>query len=298
MAAALFLWIQCYLRSCKLIEDSDPLKGITIAVPETRELKVFSDMIEKTGAKAFHCPLVAIKDSPHEKEVTQWIQRFIDEKFHDLILFTGEGLRRLMAFAERSGLREQFLENLTQVRKITRGPKPARALRMVGLNTDLPVKNPTTGGIIDELKELNLQGRTIGVQLYPDGNHSKLIRFLEDANATPILVFPYVYDSAIEDKQVENLIKKLARGEINVIAFTSAPQVRRLIAIAKKGKLDHDLRHGLSKTKVAAIGPVVADSLKKIGIGIDIQPKSRFFMKPLLREIITHCKRLILKKED
>ena len=273
-----------------MIEAPDPLKGIIIAVPETRELKVFSDMIEKTGAETFRCPLVAIKDSPHEKDVTQWIQRFINEKFHDLILFTGEGLRRLIAFAQRSGMREQFLKSLTQVRKITRGPKPARALRAVGLDTDLPVKNPTTDGIIDELKALNLQGRTIGVQLYPEGDHSKLIRFLKQANSNPIFVSPYVYDSATEDKQVEYLIKKLAKEEINVIAFTSAPQVRRLISIAKKGKLDHDLRIGLSKTKVAAIGPVVADALKKIDVGIDIQPKSRFFMKPLLREIIAHFK--------
>ena len=66
-----------------MIEDPDPLKGIIIAVPETRELKVFSDLIEKTGAETFRCPLVAIKDSPHEKDVTQWIQRFINEKFHD-----------------------------------------------------------------------------------------------------------------------------------------------------------------------------------------------------------------------
>ena len=99
-----------------MIKDPDPLKGITIAVPETRELEVFSNMIEKTGAETFRCPLVAIKDSPHEKDVTYWIRRFINENFHDLILFTGEGLRRLIAFAQRSGMKEQFLKSLTQVK--------------------------------------------------------------------------------------------------------------------------------------------------------------------------------------
>ena len=273
-----------------MTEGTDPLKGITIAVPETRELKVFSDMIEKAGAKAVRCPLVAIKDSPDKKDVNRWIQRLINEEFQDLILFTGEGLKRLIGFAERLGLREQFVKNLQDLRKITRGPKPERALRTIGLSSDLAAAEPTTNGIINELKRLDLQGRVGGVQFYPDGDQSKLREFLEKAGSRSVFIVPYIYDSATEDEQVENLISKLAHAEINVIAFTSASQVRRLIAIAKKAKLDHDLRDGLTSTKVAAIGPVVADTLKKIGIRIDIQPKSRFFMKPLLKEIIANFK--------
>ena len=49
--------------------------------------EVFSNMIEKTGAETFRCQLVAIKDYPHEKDVTHWIIRFINENFNDLILF-------------------------------------------------------------------------------------------------------------------------------------------------------------------------------------------------------------------
>jgi hypothetical protein len=50
----------------------------------------------------------------------------------DLILYTGEGVRRLVGFAERAGLRDDFVAALGRVKKITRGPKPVRALREIG----------------------------------------------------------------------------------------------------------------------------------------------------------------------
>jgi len=45
---------------------------------------------------------------------------------------TGEGLRRLRGFADRAGLEPSFRGALCQVRTITRGPKPAQALREIG----------------------------------------------------------------------------------------------------------------------------------------------------------------------
>ena len=38
------------------------LQGKTIAVPEMRELEVFSALLERRGAKVVRCPLVTIYD--------------------------------------------------------------------------------------------------------------------------------------------------------------------------------------------------------------------------------------------
>lgn len=40
------------------------LAGRRIAVPETRELDVFAQMLERHGANVVRCPLVAIRDVP------------------------------------------------------------------------------------------------------------------------------------------------------------------------------------------------------------------------------------------
>ena len=85
----------------------------------------------------------------------------------DLILLTGEGLARLHAVVQKGGSDAAFLAALASVRTITRGPKPARALRSLGLEPHLRAATPTTDGIVELLSGLPLRGRRVGVQLYP-----------------------------------------------------------------------------------------------------------------------------------
>src|SRR3569623_3448180 len=145
---------------------SKPLTGRTIALPETRELDLFAEMLESRGAATLRCPLVSILDAPDAAPVVAWLQRFIKGKMADVILFTGEGLRRLLGFAERAGQKQDFIRQLGLDRKVTSGPTPASALRVVGLRSDLAAEQPTTDGLITPLAKLDLTGRRIGVQLY------------------------------------------------------------------------------------------------------------------------------------
>src|SRR3569623_3320060 len=121
---------------------SKPLTGRTIALPETRERDRFAEMLESRGAASLRCPLVSFLDAPDAVPVVAWLQRFIKGKMDDVILFTGAGLRRLLGFAERAGLKRDFIRQLGLVRKVTRGPKPAKALRAVGLRSDLAAEPP------------------------------------------------------------------------------------------------------------------------------------------------------------
>src|SRR5262245_13081558 len=78
---------------------SKPLDGRTIALPETRELSLLAEMLEQKGATTIRCPLVAIDDTPDAEPVLAWLRALASGEFHDLILMTGEGLRRLLGFA-------------------------------------------------------------------------------------------------------------------------------------------------------------------------------------------------------
>lgn len=256
-----------------------------IALPETRELDLFADMLERRGARTLRCPLVSILDSPHEAPIKTWLQRCIAGEFDDLILLTGEGLRRLLGFAERWQLRDAFVKSLEPIRKITRGPKPARALRDIGLRPDIAASAPTTEGIIRDLQQQNLQGRRVGVQLYGEEPNALLMDFLREAGAQACPVAPYIYADAADDKRVRALILELDAGRVDAIAFTSSPQVQRLFSVAKQSGLETQLRHGLAATKVAAVGPLIADSLREAGIRVDLMPADSFFLKPLVNEL-------------
>jgi len=161
------------------------LAGRTIAVPETRELDVFAAMLERRGATVLRCPLVAILDAPDPVPVLDWIGWFASGACDDLILLTGEGLRRLLACIDKNepALRADFVAQLARVRKITRGPKPARALRELGLKSDIAAETPTTAGIIASLAAERLTDRHVGVQLYGTEPNAPLSHFLHGAGA-------------------------------------------------------------------------------------------------------------------
>ena len=262
-----------------------PLAHRSIAIPESRQLDVLADMLEKRGARVIRCPLVAILDAPDPEPIELWLKEFIDTPCDDLILLTGEGLRRLVGFAERAGMREAFVEALARVRTISRGPKPGRALREVGLKPDLLAEAPTTDGVIATLEREDIGQRRIAVQLYGTDPNEKLIGYLSGQGAQVATVAPYIYADHADEQQVLSLIEQLTAGTIDVIAFTSQPQLRRLTAVAKKNGKAEQLHQALVATRVAAIGPVMEQTLIEAGIPVEITPERTFFMKPLVRNI-------------
>jgi uroporphyrinogen-III synthase len=264
---------------------TDALTGRTILVPERRELDLFARMLEQHGAITIRCPMVAISDVPDAAPVVTWLRRFTTDPPDDLILMTGEGLGRLVGFARRAGLEGAFMSALAKVRKITRGPKPVRRLRSLGLQPDLAAEPPTTAGLIVSLSGENIAGRRIAIQLYPGNPNVELFDFLRRGGAIADPVLCYVYGSAAEDQLVIEVIKEMAAGRVDLIAFTSAPQVRRMLLVAKANQSEETLRQGLLRTKIAAVGPVVARAIEEAGGRVSIAPSNNFHMKSSLRSI-------------
>lgn len=263
--------------------ESLPLKGRVIAIPETREVEIFAAMLERRGASVVRCPMVAILDAPDAAPVLKWCREFANGNCDDLILLTGEGLRRILSCIDRNdpGLKDAFVQALGRVRRITRGPKPARALRELGLKPDIAAETPTTDGVINSLRAFDLKGRRVGLQLYGTEPNRPLVEFLQNAGATVHVVAPYVYADAADDQAVHSLISRLQSKEIDAIAFTSTPQVERLFAIAPA----EIVSRALANTVVAAVGPVVADTLRRRGIEARVMPEESFFLKPLTTEL-------------
>jgi uroporphyrinogen-III synthase len=263
-----------------LVAVSTPsLAGRTIAVPESREIEVFAALLERRGARVIRCPLVAIRDAPDPAPVLAWSRGLASGQLDDLILLTGEGLRRILSCIERHepALKPRFVASLERVRKITRGPKPAKVLRELGMKPEIAAERPTTDGVIESVRGLDLRHRRVGVQLYGTDPNRPLVEFLENAGAAVSTVAPYVYADAADEQAVRDLAGLMREGKLDAIAFTSSAQIERLIAVAS----EEGARSALAHTLVAAIGPVVADTLRKHGIEAQLMPAESFFLKPL-----------------
>lgn len=261
------------------------LDGLRILVPETRELDLFVGMLEKEGATALRCPLVRILDLTDTAKAETWTVRLIGGEFRDIVWLTGEGLRRLLSIAERTGRRAAFVDALGRVRSIARGPKPVRALRELGLVPGLQAAVPTSQGVIDALADEDLSKRPIGVQLYPGDGGGLLLDSLANRGAIVFPVTPYRYASEADATQVAQIIRDLTSGKIDMIAFTSSPQVERLFEVARETGLERELHKAFARVRIAAIGPVVEETLQRYGAANVLRPEPIFHLKPFVRTI-------------
>src|SRR6201996_1898842 len=262
---------------------ADRLNGYRILILETREEAQFSKLLSEQGADVLQCPMFTINDPPDPAPVEAWIRGAIERPFDDLVLMTGEGLRRLVKAARKIGRDQEFIAALKGSRTFARGPKPGRALREIGLEPQVTTEKPTSEGVIEMLSRADLKGKRVGVQLYPDKDHGALLGAIAAQGATAVPVTPYVYDTRAADSHIVTAIEEMAKEHVDAIALTNLGQIRRLIEVARAHGLEARLREGLAKTLIASVGPAVSDELASHGLHADIYPDNdAFFMRPLI----------------
>lgn len=262
-----------------------PLEGITIAVAEGRQLEELATMLAKEGAAVHRCPMISILDAPEEAPILAWIDDLIAGTFSHVVLMTGEGLRRLLGFAECNGRRDAFVEALAKTRTLTRGPKPARALKEIQLTPTLIASAPTTDGVLATLESETLSDKTVGVQQYAPGE-TPLVPFIEQRGGKARTVLPYIYAPSADASRVVELIDLLAEGKVQVLVITSSPQVDRLFEVAAEHQREEKLLAGLRRSCVAAVGPIAAESLERRGVTVQVCPAQGFVMKNLVQQIL------------
>ena len=232
-------------------------------LPKAKQLEELVQMLEKEGATALRCPMLSILDAPDDTPILAWLDRLQAGAFDWVILLTGEGLRRLLSCADRHGRREAVLAALGKDAAIIRGPKPGKALKEVGLTATLTARRPTTDGVIASLRTANLQGLTVGVQLYSESN-PPLERISARRRARlQITVQRYIYAPDSDAERIVQLFQQMADGKVDAIVFTSSPQIDRLFEVAEERQATDLLKRGLARTLVAVVGPLVQENLHK-----------------------------------
>ena len=84
------------------------------------------------------------------------------------------------------------------------------------------------------------------------------------------------------------LVDDVIAGRVDVVAFTSSPQVRHLFLVAERRGLREALAVGLrDRVTVAVIGPVCAATLREYGVTPHVQPE-KGTMGALVHSIARH----------
>jgi uroporphyrinogen-III synthase len=250
---------------------AQPLENIGVAITEHRYTKEFASLFERLGAKVYPCPVLEERKVENRNELQSFVRSVCSLDQDVMIFLTGVGAKFLIGEAESMGMKDRFLAGLDKVMVVVRGPKPVAALRQFGVRIDVVPQTPTTEGVIDALQNKDLKGRRIGIQLYGTPNPT-LVSALESKGATVTPVHIYDYGAIADPSVVNTLVTKLLSGEIQVIAFTSAPQVRVLFDLAGKLEISDSLNRALNKVVIASIGEVTNRALAEKGLAAKIVP--------------------------
>jgi len=251
---------------------AQPLENIGVAITEHRYTKEFAALFERYGAKVYPCPVLEERKVENRSELQSFVRSVCSGSQDVMIFLTGVGARFLIAEAESIGMKDQFLAGLDKGTVVVRGPKPVAALRQFGVRIDVIPQTPTTEGVIEALKTKDLKGRRIGIQLYGTPNPT-LVSALESKGATVTPVHIYDYGAIADPSVVKALVTQFLSGEIQVIAFTSAPQVRVLFDLAEQLGISDSLDRALkTKVVIASIGEVTNRALEEKGLAAKIVP--------------------------
>jgi len=250
---------------------AQPLENITVAILEHRYTKEFSTLFERLGANVHACPLLEEKPVENRSELQNFVRHAASGNLDAMIFLTGVGARFLVAEAESMGLKDDFLKALGRLLIVVRGPKPVAALRQLGVHIDVIPENPTTEGVIETLRNRDMKGFRVGIQLYGTPN-PQLVLALEAKGATVTPVQVYAYGAASDSSAVNTLISRIVDGQIQVVAFTSAPQVRMLFDFATQAGLAGPLVKALKSLTIASIGEVTNRALAERNLTPEIVP--------------------------
>lgn len=215
-----------------------------------------------------------------------------------IVFLTGVGARMLLEQVERHVNRDTFLGAISDIKSVVRGPKPLAVMREWGIAPTLVVPEPNTWRELLSTLDAHLPvaNLTLGLQEYGIPNPS-LIAGLEARGATVDAVKVYQWALPEDTSPLEENVRRIAAGEVDVLMFTSANQIRNLLAVANKLDLEPTLRAAMRNMVVASVGPTTSEMLAQQQLPVDLEP-SHPKMGHLVQETAERTAEILTRKRQ
>jgi len=232
---------------------------------ESRRAVEMAELIRRQGGDPFVAPSMREVPLAADQATAQFAERLYAGGFDMMVLLTGVGTRQLNRL-----LGPRFGEALRSLTVVARGPKPAAALREMGLAAAVVAPEPNTWR---ELLQA-LEGRTekrIAVQEYGRSNPELLAGFRQrGAEVTSVRV--YQWDLPEDPAPLYEAARRLAAGQFDVALFTTAIQVSHLARAAREQGIEEAAFDALRRCLVGSIGPTTSEALEEFGVRPAFEP--------------------------
>ena len=268
-----------------MTNETASFAGLRVAALESRRRDDMERLIARFGGQPFVSPSMREVPIESNREAIDFAYRVMTGEINIVIFLTGVGLKHLLTAIERHVDRQRFIDALSDVTTVVRGPKPAAVMRELGLTPTIKVPEPNTWRellrSIDE--NVPITNQKIGLQEYGKTN-SSLIAGLEARGAEVIRVRVYQWELPVDSGPLEANVRAMAAGERDVLLLTSAHQVANMLRISADLGLEEQLRSAFKNMIVASIGPTTSEMLKQNDLPVDLEPEH-----PKMGHLVQEC---------
>jgi len=238
--------------------EKKPLFGRTVVVTRAREqASPSASLFEEMGARVMQFPTIAISPLKDWAEVDDAVLRISEYEW--LIFTSANGVR---FFRERMEALGRDSRAFSGVRIAAIGPATADAVHAMGINPDFVPDSYVAESVAD-----GLMNRGIKSALLPRAREAReVLPERLRAFGARVDVVP-VYETMPSSEGREAVLEALEAGRIDCVTFGSSSTVRNFFA-----SVSPELMKQHPQVKLAAIGPVTAQTLRKYGFEPDVMP--------------------------
>ncbi len=245
-------------------------EGMRVLALESRRAEEIAELIRKQGGEPFVAPSMREVPVTQNQEAFRFAEQLFEGRFDMMILLTGVGTRQLQRLLATRYEATALAEALRKIAVVARGPKPAAAMREMGLAPSIIAPEPHTWREVLAITEGRPE-RRIAVQEYGRPN-PELTEGLEARGAAVTTVRVYQWDLPEDTAPLRAAVRQLAAGEFQVALFTSALQVSHLMRVAEEMGIGGRVLEKLREILIASIGPTTSEALEEFGLQPGLEP--------------------------
>jgi uroporphyrinogen-III synthase len=247
-----------------------PFDGQRVLSFESRRATEMDTLIRKQGGEPFVAPSMREVPLDRHDEAFAFADRLLRSEFDAAILLTGFGTRLLWKALLTRYPEADLKTALARLTLVVRGPKPAAALREIGLTPTVQVPEPNTWHELLTVMRHRPETR-LALQEYGKSN-TDLIEGLRalGKDVTPVRI--YAWDLPEDTAPLRQAAAKLIAGDFDVVLFTSSMQLVNLMKIAEEEGIARQVREALQSAFIGSIGPTTTEALEEYGLKADFEP--------------------------